>query len=54
MKYLDEGERLELGSGTHWVAGEEPERIGRILVDFFTPEPVASVEPQSGLETPVE
>jgi pimeloyl-ACP methyl ester carboxylesterase len=36
MKYLDNGKLLELGSGTHWVAGEEPERIGRILVDFFT------------------
>ena len=30
------GELLELGSGTHWVAGEEPERIGKILVDFFS------------------
>jgi pimeloyl-ACP methyl ester carboxylesterase len=54
MQYLDNGERLELGSGTHWVAGEEPERIGQILVDFFTPEPVASAEPPPGAETPVE
>jgi pimeloyl-ACP methyl ester carboxylesterase len=36
MKFLDNGELLELGSGTHWVAGEEPERIGQILIDFFT------------------
>lgn len=35
MKYLDNGALLELGSGTHWVAGEEPERIGQILVEFF-------------------
>lgn len=35
MKYLDNGELIELGSGTHWVTGEEPERIGRILADFF-------------------
>jgi pimeloyl-ACP methyl ester carboxylesterase len=32
---LEDGELLELGSGTHWVSGEEPERIGRILADFF-------------------
>ncbi len=35
MKYLDEGKLLELGSGSHWVVGEEPERIGEILVEFF-------------------
>jgi len=35
MKYLDNGRLLELGSGTHWVVGEEPERIGQILVHFF-------------------
>lgn len=35
MKYLDRGRLLELGSGTHWVAGEEPDRIGEILVEFF-------------------
>ena len=35
MKYLDQGTLLELGSGTHWVTGEEPERIGKILVEFF-------------------
>jgi hypothetical protein len=36
MQYLDQGERVELGSGTHWVAGEEPERIGAILAGFFS------------------
>ncbi len=36
MKYLTNGRLLELGSGTHWVAGEQPERIGQILVDFFS------------------
>lgn len=35
LRFLDDGELLELGSGTHWVTGEEPERIGKILVDFF-------------------
>ncbi len=35
LEFLDDGELLELGSGTHWVTGEEPERIGNILVDFF-------------------
>jgi pimeloyl-ACP methyl ester carboxylesterase len=32
--FLDAGEVRELGSGTHWVIQEEPERIGRILADF--------------------
>jgi pimeloyl-ACP methyl ester carboxylesterase len=36
LEYLDEGEFLELGSGTHWVSGEEPERIGEILREFFS------------------
>ena len=36
LEFLDNGELLELGSGTHWVTGEEPERIGKILVDFFS------------------
>ena len=35
LAYLDDGRLLELGSGTHWVVGEEPERIGRILAEFF-------------------
>ena len=35
LRLLDDGELVELGSGTHWVAGEEPERIGGMLADFF-------------------
>ena len=35
LAFLDDGDLLELGSGTHWVTAEEPERIGRILVEFF-------------------
>ena len=33
--FLDQGEVRELGSGTHWVIQEEPERIGNILAEFF-------------------
>lgn len=33
--FLDNGEVRKLGSGTHWVVQEEPERIGTILADFF-------------------
>jgi len=36
LPFLEHGRLLSLGSGTHWVASEEPERIGTILVDFFT------------------
>jgi pimeloyl-ACP methyl ester carboxylesterase len=35
LEYLENGELLELGSGSHWVVGEESERIGRILAEFF-------------------
>ena len=28
---------VEPGSGTHWVTGEEPERIGALMVEFFSP-----------------
>ena len=31
---LDDGRLLELGSGTHWVLQEEPERIGDLLVEW--------------------
>lgn len=41
MDFLEDGTLLELGSGTHWVTGEEPERIGRILVDFFDGRPAS-------------
>jgi pimeloyl-ACP methyl ester carboxylesterase len=36
LEWADHGDLLELGSGTHWVASEEPERIGKILKDFFS------------------
>ena len=32
---LDDGQLVELGSGTHWVVQEEPERIAKLLEDFF-------------------
>ncbi|MEM7413539.1 MAG: hypothetical protein AAF430_25125, partial [Myxococcota bacterium] len=35
LGFLDAGELLELDSGTHWVAQEQPERIGEILAGFF-------------------
>jgi len=44
MKYLDRGELVELGSGTHWVAGEEPERIGELLARFFAVQTVQTAE----------
>ena len=31
---LDDGRLLELGSGSHWVLQEEPERIGDLLVEW--------------------
>jgi len=35
LAFLSSGTLVELGSGTHWVTSEEPERIGGLLVDFF-------------------
>ena len=35
LRFLDAGELVELDSGTHWVAQEQPERIGEILAGFF-------------------
>ena len=35
MELLDDGELVELGSGTHWVVQEEPERIAKLLIGFF-------------------
>jgi pimeloyl-ACP methyl ester carboxylesterase len=32
---LDDGKLVELGSGTHWVVQEEPERIAQLLAEFF-------------------
>lgn len=31
----DDAKLVELGSGTHWVAQEEPERLAQILAEFF-------------------
>jgi pimeloyl-ACP methyl ester carboxylesterase len=36
LAFLDKGRLLELGSGSHWVASEEPLRIGALLVYFFS------------------
>ncbi len=35
LRFLDAGELVELDSGTHWVAQEQPERIGSIFSEFF-------------------
>ena len=35
LRYLDDGRLVELGSGTHWVLQEEPERIAVLLAGFF-------------------
>jgi pimeloyl-ACP methyl ester carboxylesterase len=35
LDLLDRGRLVELGSGTHWVVQEEPERIAGILAEFF-------------------
>lgn len=32
---LDAGTVVELGSGSHWVVQEEPERIAKLLAEFF-------------------
>jgi pimeloyl-ACP methyl ester carboxylesterase len=35
LELLDDGELIELGSGTHWVVQEEPDRIAGLLAKFF-------------------
>lgn len=35
LEWLDDGRLVELESGTHWVMQEDPDGIGRLLVDFF-------------------
>jgi pimeloyl-ACP methyl ester carboxylesterase len=35
LDLLDQGELVELGSGTHWVIQEQPERIAKLLIGFF-------------------
>lgn len=36
LPLCDDGRLIELGSGTHWVLQEEPERIATLLAEFFT------------------
>jgi len=36
MRFLSDGRLHELESGTHWSIQEQPERIGQLLVDFFS------------------
>ena len=42
MDYLENGRLLELETGTHWSIQEQPEKIGKILVDFFGADPLTS------------
>ena len=35
LPLLDDGELVELGSGTHWVVQEEGERVAKLLISFF-------------------
>jgi pimeloyl-ACP methyl ester carboxylesterase len=34
--FLDKGRLLELEEGTHWIVQEDPERVSRILIEFFS------------------
>jgi pimeloyl-ACP methyl ester carboxylesterase len=36
VKYCDEGELFEFPEATHWVQHEEPERVNRLLIEFFS------------------
>ena len=36
VKYCDAGELFEFPEATHWVHHEEPERVNRLLIEFFT------------------
>jgi pimeloyl-ACP methyl ester carboxylesterase len=36
LEHLDAGRLRELDSGTHWVIQEEPDVVGRLLVEFFS------------------
>ncbi|MGH7820759.1 MAG: alpha/beta fold hydrolase [Candidatus Binatia bacterium] len=44
LLFLEQGGALELETGTHWVIQEQPDEVGRILVDFFSAAPVGPVE----------
>jgi pimeloyl-ACP methyl ester carboxylesterase len=35
VNYCDRGEVLEFPEATHWIHHEEPERVNRLLIEFF-------------------
>jgi pimeloyl-ACP methyl ester carboxylesterase len=35
VKYCDDGELIKFPEATHWVHHEEPERVNRMLIEFF-------------------
>jgi pimeloyl-ACP methyl ester carboxylesterase len=35
VRFIEDGRVVDLVSGTHWVAQEDPETVTRILADFF-------------------
>jgi pimeloyl-ACP methyl ester carboxylesterase len=35
LKYCDSGELFEIPEASHWVHHEEPERVNRLLIEFF-------------------
>ena len=35
LSLLDDGRLIELGTGTHWVMQEQPDRIAQLLEEFF-------------------
>jgi pimeloyl-ACP methyl ester carboxylesterase len=36
LPLCDDARLVELGSGTHWVVQEEPERVAKLLAEFFS------------------
>ncbi len=36
VEYCDRGDLVEFSGATHWVQHEEPERVNRLLVEFFS------------------
>lgn len=37
LRYCDRGELFEFPDATHWVHHEEPERVNKLLIEFFQP-----------------
>jgi pimeloyl-ACP methyl ester carboxylesterase len=37
LNYCDDGELIEFPDATHWIHHEEPERVNRLLIEFFRP-----------------